>query len=140
MNKIKLMLVFILVGLVSYAVALWFYNTKTSLDISEYIIAAFVLIVVIFSLVVGVKKLKDMKKGYPSDDELSVRIKQKAAANSFLYSFYLWLGIMLFFNDEVLRSSIPVGLGILGMGILFIGFWIYYSKNGLDSKNDSRNV
>lgn len=140
MNKIKLMLVFILVGLVSYAVALWFYNTKTSLDISEYIIAAFVLIVVIFSLVVGVKKLKDMKKGYPSDDELSVRIKQKAAAKSFLYSFYLWLGIMLFFNDEVLRSSIPVGLGILGMGILFIGFWIYYSKNGLDSKNDSRNV
>lgn len=140
MNKIKLMLVFILVGLVSYAVALWFYNTKTSLDTSEYIIAAFVLIVVIFSLVVGVKKLKDMKKGYPSDDELSVRIKQKAAANSFLYSFYLWLGIMLFFNDEVLRSSIPVGLGILGMGILFIGFWIYYSKNGLDSKNDSRNV
>ena len=88
MNKIKLMLVFILVGLVSYAVALWFYNTKTSLDISEYIIAAFVLIVVIFSLVVGVKKLKDMKKGYPSDDELSVRIKQKAAAKSFLYSFY----------------------------------------------------
>jgi uncharacterized membrane protein YiaA len=140
MNKIKLMLVFILVGLVSYAVALWFYNTKTSLDTSEYIIAAFVLIVVIFSLVVGVKKLKDMKKGYPSDDELSVRIKQKAAANSFLYSFYLWLGIMLFFNDEALRSSIPVGLGILGMGILFIGFWIYYSKNGLDSKNDSRNV
>lgn len=140
MNKIKLMLVFILVGLVSYAVALWFYNTKTSLDTSEYIIAAFVLIVVIFSLVVGVKKLKDMKKGYPSDDELSVRIKQKAAAKSFLYSFYLWLGIMLFFNDEVLRSSIPVGLGILGMGILFIGFWIYYSKNGLDSKNDSRNV
>lgn len=140
MNKIKLMLVFILVGLVSYAVALWFYNTKTSLDISEYIIAAFVLIVVIFSLVVGVKKLKDMKKGYPSDDELSVRIKQKAAANSFLYSFYLWLGIMLFFNDEALRSSIPVGLGILGMGTLFIGFWIYYSKNGLDSKNDSRNV
>ena len=140
MNKIKLMLVFILVGLVSYAVALWFYNTKTSLDTSEYIIAAFVLIVVIFSLVVGVKKLKDIKKGYPSDDELSVRIKQKAAANSFLYSFYLWLGIMLFFNDEVLRSSIPVGLGILGMGILFIGFWIYYSKNGLDSKNDSRNV
>jgi hypothetical protein len=134
------MLVFILVGLVSYAVALWFYNTKTSLDTSEYIIAAFVLIVVIFSLVVGVKKLKDMKKGYPSDDELSVRIKQKAAAKSFLYSFYLWLGIMLFFNDEVLRSSIPVGLGILGMGILFIGFWIYYSKNGLDSKNDSRNV
>lgn len=140
MNKIKLMLVFILVGLVSYAVALWFYNTKTSLDTSEYIIAAFVLIVVIFSLVVGVKKLQDMKKGYPSDDELSVRIKQKAAAKSFLYSFYLWLGIMLFFNDEVLRSSIPVGLGILGMGILFIGFWIYYSKNGLDSKNDSRNV
>jgi uncharacterized membrane protein YiaA len=140
MNKIKLMLVFILVGLVSYAVALWFYNTKTSLDTSEYIIAAFVLIVVIFSLVVGVKKLKDMKKGYPSDDELSVRIKQKAAAKSFLYSFYLWLGIMLFFNDEALRSSIPVGLGILGMGILFIGFWIYYSKNGLDSKNDSRNV
>jgi len=135
MNKIKLMLVFILAGLVSFSVGLWFYSTKTSLDTSEYIIATFVIIIVIFSVVVGLKKLKDMRKGYPSDDELSEKIKQKAAANSFLYSFYLWLGIMLFFDDESLRTSIPVGAGILGMGILFIGFWIYYSRIGLDTKN-----
>lgn len=134
MNKIKLMLVFIIAGLVSFSVGLWFYSTKTSLDTSEYIIAAFVLIIVIFSVVVGLKKLKNMRMGYPSDDELSENIKQKAAASSFLYSFYVWLGIMLFFNDETLRSSIPIGAGILGMGILFIGFWIYYSRIGLGSK------
>lgn len=128
------MLVFIIAGLVSFSVGLWFYSTKTSLDTSEYIIAAFVLIIVIFSVVVGLKKLKNMRMGYPSDDELSENIKQKAAASSFLYSFYVWLGIMLFFNDETLRSSIPIGAGILGMGILFIGFWIYYSRIGLGSK------
>ena len=138
MKKLKLMLIFILVGLVTFSVGLWLYSTKASLSSWEYAVAALVAIVVIFSLIIGVRKLKDSKQGFPTDDELSIKIKQKAAANAFVYSFYVWLMIMFFLNDEKLSPSVPVGIGIMGMGLLFIGFWIYYSKVGITKETDKQ--
>ena len=134
MNKIKLMLVFILSGLVAFSVGLWLYSTKSELSLWEYLIAGLVALVVIFSLIVGFKKIKDTRQGFPLDDELSVKIKEKAAANAFMYSFYVWLLIMFFIVDREVSPSVPIGIGILGMGILFIGFWIYFTKVGTENK------
>lgn len=136
MKKLKLLLIFILVGLVSFSIALWFYSTKKSLEASEYIIGSLVLIVVIFSLVIGIKKIKDLRKGYPSDDELSDGIKIKAASSAYIYSIYMWTGILLFFNNVTIEPEILLGAGIMGMGIIFIGFWFYYSRAGLSSKKN----
>ena len=136
MKNLKLLLLFILTGLVSYSIVLWLYSTKNSLDASEYIVSALVFIVVVFSLVIGVKKIKAIRKGYPSDDELSDNIKAKAAAQSYLYSIYMWTGILLFFSNKNMGAETLIGVGILGMGIIFIGFWIYYSRTGFSSKKD----
>ena len=131
MNKIKTMLILMLAGTVTFTIGLWLYSTKSELSIIEYTIAGLVLVVVVFSLFIGFKRLKDVKKGIPPEDELSVKIKQKAAANAFAFSFYLWTLIVIFIGDKEMRPTIPIGIGILATGILFLGLWAYYSKTGL---------
>jgi len=131
MNKIKTMLILMLAGTVTFTVGLWLYSTKSELSVIEYTTAGLVLVVVIFSLVIGFKRLKDAKQGIPPEDELSVQIKQKAAANAFVFSFWLWTMIILFMGDKEIRPTIPIGIGIIGSGLIFIGLWIYYSKTGL---------
>lgn len=133
MKQLRILLILILSGTVTFTAGLWLYSTKEALGTREIFIAVLVLILVIFSVVIGLKKMRDVKKGLPIDDELSNSIKQKAAAMAFAYSFYLWLFIIIFMSDETIRAEIPVGIGIVGMGFLFFGFWAYYSKRGIDT-------
>ncbi len=135
MKKTKAMLLLTLAGTVTFSLGLWLYSTMERLTLIEYALAILVLITVIFSMVIGFKRLKDEKKGLAVEDEFSRRVKQKAAANAFIVSFYLWTMIALFISDANIRSEILIGLGILGMGLLFIGFWIYYSKIGISNEN-----
>lgn len=133
MKKTKTMLILILAGTVTFSVGLWLYSTKAELTITDYIVAGLVLIIVAFSLVVGNKRLKEAKKGLPPDDELSIHIKQKAAAIAFSFSFIIWTFILLFMGDKETNPTIPIGIGILATGILFLGLWAYYSKTGIDN-------
>ena len=101
----------------------------------EYTAAGVVTLIVAFSAYFGFKRIKDEKKGLPADDEMSEMIKQKAAARAFAYSFYTWLAILIFTTDSNLDIEVPIGLGILIMGVLFIGFWMYYLKKGLPDED-----
>jgi len=120
---------------VTFAVGLWLYSTMESLGIFEYVVAGSVLIIVLFSIIIGIKKIKDEKKGLVVEDELSNQIRQKAAASTFYLSFLIWTMIAMFTVNSDLDSEIPIGIGILGMGLFFIGFWIYYSKSGIQDEN-----
>ena len=133
MKNTKTMLILMLAGTVTFIAGLWAYSTMEPLGTFEITMALLVAFIVIFSLVIGMKRLKDEKKGLTPEDELSKSIKQKAAAMAFMYSFYLWTGIIIFTIDTSLGIEIPIGIGIMGMGLLFIGFWIYYSKTGIDN-------
>ncbi|MDH3322032.1 MAG: hypothetical protein OEM04_03525 [Flavobacteriaceae bacterium] len=135
MKNTKTYLILILTGTVTFSMALWLYSTMEPLNTMAYTVIGLVIISVIFSLVIGLKRLKDEKKGMTPDDEMSYLIKLKAASNAFTYSFYLWLLIMFLFLDKDLDIEIPIGLGILGMGIIYIFNWIYYSKKGINSVN-----
>ena len=131
MKNTKTMLWLLVAGTLTFIIGLGLYSTKASLSTFEYAVAGLVLIAVLFSLVLGIKRLKQQKKGLAVDDELSHLIKQKAAASAFMWSFYLWIMIILFFPDSSLGLEIPIGMGILAMGILFMGFWVYYTKSGV---------
>ena len=98
------------------------------------VIAGFVVFVVIFSLIVGLKKIRDAKKNLPVEDELSNAIKQKAAAMAYAFSFYIWVFILLFFSNKETSIDIAVGMGIIASGVSFIGFWIFYSMKGIDKQ------
>ena len=133
MKNTKTMLWLLIAGTFTFMVGLGLYSTKASLGTFEYAIAGLVLIAVLFSVVMGMKRLKQQKQGLTVDDELSHLIKQKAAASAFAWSFYAWVMIILFFPDAGLDLEIPIGIGILAMTVLFLGFWVYYSKSGISS-------
>lgn len=135
MKKTRTNLLLLLSLALTFAVGLWLYSLMDKLGIFEFAVAGFVLIFVIVSLIIGIKRMKDEKKGLAVEDELSHRIKLKAAANAFFYSFYLWAMIAMFTIDLNLRIEIPIGIGMLGMSILFIGFRIYYSTIGIKDEN-----
>lgn len=135
MNKIKTALILILAGTVTFTLGLWFYSTKEPLTSFEYSVAGLVLLIVAGSFIIGLKRLKNIKKGFPSEDELSVRIKQKAAAVAFVISIYLWTLILTFLGNKEVSPTIPIGIGIIGMGIIFFALWAYYSKTGLGNED-----
>lgn len=137
MKNTKTMLLPFLSLVVTFAVGLWLYSSMDKLGIFEFTVAGFVVIAVIVSLTIGIKRMKDQKMGLAVEVELSHRIKQKAAASAFFNSFYLWTLIAMFTIDSNLRIEIPIGIGILGMSLLFIGFRIYYSKSGIIDENSN---
>ncbi|MBT8263114.1 MAG: hypothetical protein KJO05_09850 [Bacteroidia bacterium] len=132
MKKTKTSLILLLALTVTFSAGLWLYSTMDELTAFEYTAAGAVFITVIFAVILGLKRLKNEKKGLPADDELSMNIKIKAAASAFTFSIYLWTMMLMFTIDTYIESHILLGMGILGMGLLFVGFWVYYSKKGVD--------
>lgn len=135
MKSTKTMLWVLLGGTFTFIAALFTYSTMKPLGTFEYVVAGMVFAVVVFSLILGYKRLTDEKNGLTVDDELSNLIKQKAAASSFLYPFYVWTLIIIFTFDSHLSVEVPIGIGIFGMALLFIGFWIYYSNKGISNED-----
>ena len=131
MSKTKTMLVLVMAGAVVFTMVLWFYNTKQPLEISEYAVAVLVGVIVLASIIVASKRIKNEKRGLTPEDEMSVRIKERAAAISFSVSFIMWVFILLFFADKDLSNSAVVGIGIIAQGLLFFGLLFYYNKKGL---------
>ena len=129
MKTTKTALFFVLAGAVAFTVGLWFYSTRQPLGLFEYGVAIVVLLVVVFSLYVGRKRINDEKKGLPAEDELSKVVKQKAGASAFMASFYVWTLILVIMGNDKFDTHIPLGLGILAMAVLFVVFWFYYAKN-----------
>ncbi|MBT8221291.1 MAG: hypothetical protein KJP00_15795 [Bacteroidia bacterium] len=131
MSKSKILLISLATGTVTFVAGMWLYFSRATMGAFEYAVAGFVLMTVIFGFVVGLKKLSDEKKGFPADDELSISIKLKAGAMAFLCSFYLWTFVMIFLSGSNMDVEVIIGIGVLGMAVLFLGFWTYYSQKGI---------
>ncbi len=131
-------IMFALIGLtLTFGAGIAMYSTMAEIKPMEYIIYAAVGLIVVFSLARVVKNLKDEKKGFTIEDELSQKIKLRAGANAFTASFYLWTMILLFTIDSNIENEILLGIGIVGMGLMFVGFWFYHDKKGIDDGNSN---
>jgi len=114
---------------------LWTYMAKEPFDILGYLIYGLSILMIGFGLYFKIKSFKNEKAGLNSEDELSKRIKEKAAAKAFNYSIYMWLFGILFFIDMIPRDRIIMGLGLLAMGLIFFINWLYYSKVGISDED-----
>ena len=131
-------IIFAIIGLtLTFAAGIAVYSTMSEIKPIEYIIYAAVGLIVIFGLVRVVKNLKDEKKGLTIEDELSKRIKEKVAAKSFYASFYIWTMIIVFTVDTKIRSEILLGIGLVGMSLIYIGMWLYHNNKGLEDENSN---
>ncbi len=72
--------------------------------------------------------------GFPPEDELSRCLKQRAAHAAFHLSFFWWMAIFLF-QDLFDESETMLGMGILGMGVLYGISLLVNKRRGIVDEN-----
>lgn len=109
--------------------------TSDTISNNDLLQSSFVLIIVVgFGILVLVKRFISIRKGEPTDDELSKLILQKSSSLSFYISLYLW-AILSYFSGKInIEVDELIGYGIIGMTIIFAGIWSFLKIKGL--KND----
>ncbi len=130
-DKIRLTAIIIISLLVIATGALFATKAFMKGEVAGGILGAIIaVIILIFALFVYSRGNKDMKKGFPIQDERSRKVLDKASSKAFYISLYLLL-LVGFLSDKIINfrdvsqaTSITVGV----MAILFAGFWAYYNK------------
>jgi uncharacterized membrane-anchored protein len=126
----KGLIMILLAIMVIVSVVFWFTSSAKPVKFSEIAMIGTIALVVGFALFVAFMRVKAVRAGLKPEDELSKRIMQKTASMSFYVSIYWWL-LLMYFSDKIkLESHTLIGLGILGMAVLFGGFWFYFNYRG----------
>ena len=134
MKNTRYLIILLSIGIATFGIGFWTYSTVADLELADYLLFGLILILVTFSLVISFRRLGEEKKGLAGEDELSTRIKEKAATSAFFTSATMWLFIMIFSSSSRLSQDILFGIGILGMWLIFIAFWMYYNHKGLSNE------
>lgn len=130
-SKFKLLLPFIWSAGATALLSYWAYETEKSFNTLAYVIFGAAILIIGLGLYFKVNNFKSEKAGLTPEDELSKRIKEKAGAMAFKFSIFMWVFGVLFFVDMGPQAKIVVGLGVLGMGLVFFATWLYLSKVGI---------
>ena len=126
----KGVLMILLAALIIIGVIIWLLHSSNEIKTGSLVMSGTILLVAGFAVALAVSKLKSAKEGLASEDELSRLIKDKASSRSYYVSLYWWL-IMMYISDKtLLETSTLIGAGILGMAVMFAGFWIYFNYKG----------
>lgn len=133
--KHKSLISFILPLLGITLLGLWAYKAEEPFDIVGYLIFGLSILMIGFGLYFKIQSYKSEKAGLTSDDELSKRIREKAASKAFSISIYMWLFAILFLIGIEPKIKIIIGIGLLGMVLVFFINWFYYSKVGILDEN-----
>jgi len=116
--------------LVVITVVFWFTSTAKEINLGVITMYGAIILVVGFALFVATSRIKAVKSGLAPEDELSKKILQKTAALSYYVSLYWWL-ILMYFSDRIkLENHTLIGVGILGMAILFAVIWFFFNFKG----------
>jgi hypothetical protein len=127
----KAVLIFAVALLVILTTLLWMINSQFSGGIREILMFSGVFIIVGFAVFIGIQRLKSHKRKEPVEDEFSKKVMIKTSSLSFYISIYLWLFIMYISDKVELESHSLIGVGILGMAIIFFICWIGIKVFGL---------
>jgi len=127
-------------GIILALAGLWVFRTSQPFNALAYFMLGVLILLAGFAFYQGIKALQNEKAGLNPVDELSIRIKEKAAAKAFQFSILMWLFWLLFAIDlfpikSEVQTKIIVALGMVGMTLIFLLTWLYYSKAGVDDEN-----
>jgi uncharacterized membrane protein len=90
------------------------------------------LIVLLFAFFVYLRGNRDLKDGYPIQDERSRKVMDRASSKSFFVSLYLLVAVgfiseeLIQFRDVSQATGVTVGL----MALTFACFWLYFNFKG----------
>lgn len=130
----KAIIVFVIAALVLITTGLWVIKSPESLKTSDFVTFGVILLLVLFALFVGFRRLNSHFGGEPAEDEMSKKVLLRTAATSYYISLYLWV-LVLFLKDRVsLDAEELIGSGILGMAISFGLCWLYFNFRGVKNE------
>jgi hypothetical protein len=120
----KAIVSFVIGALVLASLALWAIKGRLSGNIREIWTGAIVLVLVGFALLLGLMRVRSLRRGEPAEDELSRKIMGRASSLSYYVSIYLWLFVMYISEKTSLPAHSLIGGGILGMAVIFLFCWL----------------
>ena len=122
-------LIFTIVALIVVAV---FILKSNDLLLGENSNMSIILVVIgILAIVVAIIRFKSFNNRKPMEDEYSKKIMQKTASYSYYISLYLWLVVSYFSEDSGMDTQQVIGLGVVGMAIVFAISWVFVKLIGL---------
>jgi len=131
--KAKSSLIFIIAASVTASLGFWvYYVMKGSLALTDIFQFSIILILIVFALYIGIKRIQSERKGQPAEDELSKKVLSKAASFAFYLSLYMWLAISYLSDSKSMATHTWIGTGIVCMSLLFALSWIYHRIKGVN--------
>lgn len=123
----KAIVISVLAVLVTGTMLFWLFNSETTITGHRSIMLGAQVVILIFAVLVVLKKWTAKKQNLPAEDEMSKQILQRGAATSYYVSIYMWLAFMFFEERIDLERSTLIGAGIMGMAVIFGLSWLYHS-------------
>ncbi len=130
----KAVIVFIVAVLVLATVGLWIFSSSGNFKPADIASFGIIILVVVFAVFFGVKRLTSAKRGEPPEDELSKKVMRKTSSLSYYISLYLWLAIMYFSDRFNYETHTIIGIGILGMAVVFAVCWLVINFTGIKNE------
>jgi hypothetical protein len=102
-----------------------------SLIIKNIKMFGILILIAVFGIIFGVRRVMSERRGEPAEDELSKLLRQKAGATAFYLSLYFWLALSYIYSTKDIDTESVIGRGIVGMAVIFMLSWLYYRFRGL---------
>jgi uncharacterized membrane protein len=130
-NNARIWLLIIISLTVIVTEVFFWMNAHARGDTGGAISGALIAVVIIaFSIIALLRWNKDIKAGYPLEDERSRRVKEKASSSAFYISLYMLLLIGLL-SDHIIKFRDPsqvITTSVGGMALLFAACWLFFNR------------
>jgi len=127
----KAVIVFIVSALVLVSTGIWYFSSGSGRVPLENTGIGVIILLVVFALFIGFKRLTSAKRGEPAEDEMSKKVMVKASSLAYFISLYLWI-FVIYINDRVdVDTEVLIGSGVLGMAVIFAICWLVINFRGV---------
>jgi peptidoglycan/LPS O-acetylase OafA/YrhL len=130
----RAILIWLVAGMVLATGVLWYFSSKGAFASMDYLHFMVILLLILFAVFIGYKRLSSAKRGEPAEDELSKKLVQKAAAWSYYISLYMWVAAIYIHSRVEVDTEVLIGSGILFMAVSFALCWMIFNFRGI--RND----
>ena len=130
----KSIIVFVIVVIVLAATLFWMLSPSGNFKTTDLISLGVIILLVVFAVFIGIKRIGSARRGEPAEDELSKKVTQKTASLSYYISLYLWLIIGYFSERLDYETHTLIGAGIIGMALTFALCWLIFKFRGIKNE------
>jgi peptidoglycan/LPS O-acetylase OafA/YrhL len=122
----RVILITVVAVLVVVTFIIWLANTELSFDAGTILMILIPVVILTLAAIRLVRGISDARNQMPAEDELSKMILLRSGSTAFQLSLFLWLVIGGIEDRIDLEGHTIIGMGIMGMAILWALSWVYH--------------